>query len=169
MNNSKPSILVIGDIILDHYLSGTTSRISPEAPVLIVDCDNEKWVLGGAANVANNLAAIGAEVTLAGIVGDDQNGSLVKNIILSRNINDLTSISKNRKTTTKSRIISSNHQLLRIDKEDRHFISDNEEREILDRILVNIKKYNCIIISDYSKGLLTNTFIKKIIEISKQH
>jgi D-beta-D-heptose 7-phosphate kinase/D-beta-D-heptose 1-phosphate adenosyltransferase len=169
MNNSKPSILVIGDIILDHYLSGTTSRISPEAPVPIVDFDNEKWALGGAANVANNLAAIGAEVTLAGIVGDDQNGSLVKNLILSKNINDLISISKNRKTTTKSRIISSNYQLLRIDKEDRHFISDNEEREILGRILINIKKYNCIIISDYSKGLLTNTFIKKIIEISKQN
>jgi D-beta-D-heptose 7-phosphate kinase/D-beta-D-heptose 1-phosphate adenosyltransferase len=158
MNNVKPSILVIGDIILDHYLSGTTSRISPEAPVPIVDCDNEKWVLGGAANVANNLAAIGAEVSLAGIVGDDQNGILVKNIMSSKNINDLTAISKNRKTTTKSRIISSNHQLLRIDKEDRHFISDKEEREILD-----------IIISDYNKGSLTSTLIKKIIESSKQN
>lgn len=169
MNNVKPSILVIGDIILDHYLSGTTSRISPEAPVPIVDCDNEKWVLGGAANVANNLAAIGAEVSLAGIVGDDQNGILVKNIMSSKNINDLTAISKNRKTTTKSRIISSNHQLLRIDKEDRHLISDKEEREILDRILSNINKYNCIIISDYNKGSLTSTLIKKIIESSKQN
>jgi D-beta-D-heptose 7-phosphate kinase/D-beta-D-heptose 1-phosphate adenosyltransferase len=169
MNNLKVSILVIGDIILDHYLSGTTSRISPEAPVPIVDFDNEKWVLGGAANVANNLASIGAEVTLAGVVGDDPSGRLVKNLMSSKNIIDLIFVSKNRKTTTKSRIISSNHQLLRIDKENRHFISDNEEREIFDRILINIEKYNCIIISDYSKGLLTNTFIKKIIEISKQN
>jgi D-beta-D-heptose 7-phosphate kinase/D-beta-D-heptose 1-phosphate adenosyltransferase len=169
MSNLKPSILVIGDIILDHYLSGITSRISPEAPVPIVDCESEKWVLGGAANVANNLASIGAEVTLVGIVGDDSNGILIKNMMLSKNINDLTFISKKRKTTTKSRIISSNHQLLRIDKEDRYFISDNEETEIFNRILINIKKYNSIIISDYSKGLLTNTLIKKIIEVSKQN
>jgi D-beta-D-heptose 7-phosphate kinase/D-beta-D-heptose 1-phosphate adenosyltransferase len=169
MNNVKPSILVIGDIILDHYLYGTTSRISPEAPVPIVDCDNEKWVLGGAGNVANNLVSIGAEVTLAGIVGNDHYGSLVKRIISSKNINDLISISKNRKTTIKTRIISSNHQLLRVDKEDRHSISDIEERKIFSNLLINFKKYNCIIISDYNKGLLTNTLIKKIIESSKQN
>ena len=169
MNNKKPSILVIGDIILDHYLSGITNRISPEAPVPIVDCVSEKWVLGGAANVANNLVSIGAQVTLAGIVGDDENGNLVKRLILSKNIYNQIFISKNRKTTIKSRIISSHHQLLRIDKEDKYFISNDEELEIINSIILNIKNFNCIIISDYSKGLLTNNLIKKIIEISSEH
>lgn len=168
MNNS-PIILVIGDIILDHYLSGITNRISPEAPVPIVECISEKWVLGGAANVANNLISIGAQVALAGIIGDDENGLIVKKLISSKNIIDLTTISKNRKTTLKSRITSSNHQLLRIDKEDRFSISNKEELEIINRISNDFNNYNCIVISDYSKGLLTNNLIKKIIEISSKN
>ena len=169
MSKSTPEILVVGDIILDHYLYGTTSRISPEAPVPIVECNEEKWVLGGAANVANNLVAIRAKVTLAGIVGEDENGALIKNIVKSKGIDDLICTSKNRKTTTKTRIISSHHQLLRVDKEDRHSILNIEETELFNKISLNIENYDCIIISDYSKGLLTDTLIRKIIELSCQN
>ena len=169
MSKSTPEILVVGDIILDHYLYGTTNRISPEAPVPIVECNEEKWVLGGAANVANNLVAIRAKVTLAGIVGDDDNGILVKTLVKSKGINDLICISKNRKTTTKTRIISSNHQLLRIDKEDKYPILNIEASEIFNKISLNIGSFDCIIISDYSKGLLTDILIKKIIELSNQN
>jgi len=168
MNNNL-GILVIGDIILDHYLSGITNRISPEAPIPIVECTSEKWVLGGAANVANNLISLGAYVGLIGILGEDENSRIVKQLIHSKNICDLTTISKNRKTTFKSRITSSNHQLLRIDKEDRHNISNEEEVEILKNITTNIRNYKTIIISDYNKGLLTNNLIKEIIDISKKN
>lgn len=167
MNNMRPSILVIGDLILDHYLYGTADRISPEAPVPIVDCTNEKWFLGGAANVANNLISIGVEVSLAGVVGDDQNGRKLKDLILSKGIKDLTITSKNRRTTTKSRIISSNHQLLRLDYEDRYLISDKEESDLYEQLQFDEFIYNCIIISDYNKGLLTDTFIRNLIESAR--
>lgn len=169
MSKIIPEILVVGDIILDHYLSGITNRISPEAPVPIVECKEETWVLGGAANVANNLIAIRAKVTLAGIVGDDEYGVLVKNLVKSKGINDLICTSKNRKTTTKTRIISCNHQLLRIDKEDNYPILKTEESELFNNISLNIRNYDSIIISDYNKGLLTNMLIKKIIELSKKN
>jgi D-beta-D-heptose 7-phosphate kinase/D-beta-D-heptose 1-phosphate adenosyltransferase len=169
MSKSTPEILVVGDIILDHYLFGTTNRISPEAPVPIVECKEEKWVLGGAANVANNLVAIRAKVTLAGIIGEDENGILVNDLIKSKGIYDLICISKNRKTTTKTRIISSHHQLLRIDKEDSYPILNIEESELFKKISLNIKNFDCVIISDYSKGLLTDMLINKIIELSNQN
>ncbi len=168
MSKSTPEILVVGDIILDHYLYGTTNRISPEAPVPIVECNEETWVLGGAANVANNLVAIRSKATLAGIVGEDENGALVKNLVNAKGINDLIFTSKNRKTTTKTRIISSCHQLLRIDKEDRYPILNTEESELFNKISLNIDNFDCVIISDYSKGLLTDTLIKSIIELSNQ-
>jgi D-beta-D-heptose 7-phosphate kinase/D-beta-D-heptose 1-phosphate adenosyltransferase len=169
MNKSTPEILVVGDIILDHYLSGSTNSISPEAPVPIVECNEEKWVLGGAGNVANNLIGIRAKVTLAGIVGDDENGNLVKTLVKSKDIQDLICISKNRKTTTKTRIFSSNHQLLRVDKEDKYPILKTEETELLNKISLNIENFDCIIISDYGKGLLTDILIRKIIQLSNQH
>ena len=133
------------------------------------ECNEEKWVLGGAANVANNLVAIRAKVTLAGIVGEDDNGILVKSLVKSKGIHDLISFSKTRKTTTKTRIISSNHQLLRIDKEDKYPILETEETELYNNISLNIRNFDCIIISDYSKGLLTDILISKIIELSNQN
>lgn len=169
MSKTTPEILVVGDIILDHYLSGITNRISPEAPVPIVECKEENWVLGGAANVANNLVSIRAKVTLVGIVGEDENGVVVKNLVKSKGINGLICTSKNRTTTTKTRVISNNYQLLRIDKEDKYPILKIEEFELVKKISENIKKYDCVIISDYNKGLLTNELIKKIIEISNQN
>lgn len=169
MSKYIPEILVVGDIILDHYLYGITNRISPEAPVPIVECKEEKWVLGGAANVANNLVALRAKVTLAGVVGEDENGNLLKTIIKSKGICDFLCISKNRNTTSKTRIISSNHQLLRIDKEDVYPISYNEERELFTKISSSIKNFDCIIISDYNKGLLTHSLVESIIEISNNN
>lgn len=169
MSKIKPEILVVGDIILDHYLYGITNRISPEAPVPIVESKEQKWFLGGAANVANNLVALRAKVTLAGVVGEDENGNLLKNLIKSKGICDFLCISKNRNTTIKTRIISSNHQLLRIDKEDVYSISYNEERELITKISKSIKDFDCVIISDYNKGLLTQSLVDSLIEISNNN
>ncbi|UAJ14206.1 D-glycero-beta-D-manno-heptose-7-phosphate kinase [Aquirufa lenticrescens] len=166
MNKINPKILVVGDIILDHYLSGDTNRISPEAPVPIVEFTEEKWVLGGAANVANNLNSIGADVTLSGIIGDDENGDIVRKILIHKGINEQFISSKSRRTTIKTRVISENHQLLRIDKEDRFSINKYEEIELIEKFSLNINEFDCVIISDYNKGLLTNTFIKTIIDLS---
>ena len=134
MYKYSPDILVVGDVMLDHYLIGLTNRISPEAPVPIVDIIEEKWVLGGAANVANNLISIRSNVTLAGIIGKDENGYRLKNIIREKGINDLILESSYRRTTTKSRVISTNQQLVRIDIEDKHSILQVEEIELLEKI-----------------------------------
>ncbi len=166
MNNKTPSILVVGDIILDHYLFGTCERISPEAPVPIVDFKNEDWVLGGAANVANNLIAIGANVTMSGIIGEDKNGVIIENLLHSKSIKNFLYKTSNRKTTTKTRVVSNSHQLLRIDKEDRFSISFEEQEKLINLIKSNIKNFDCVIISDYDKGLLTNNFIEKLIQLS---
>lgn len=169
MYKYSPDILVVGDVMLDHYLIGLTNRISPEAPVPIVNIIEEKWVLGGAANVANNLISIRSNVTLAGIIGKDENGYRLKNIIREKGINDLILESSSRRTTTKSRVISTNQQLVRIDIEDKHSILQVEEIELLEKIKINIKKFDCIILSDYSKGLLTDNLISELIIISNFH
>ncbi len=169
MNKKVPNILVVGDIILDHYLSGKTNRISPEAPVPIVEYESEEWVLGGAANVANNLVSLGAGVSLVGIIGNDKSGEIIKNITKSKCIGDLISVSDDRITTIKTRVVSSNHQLLRIDREDRHAISEDEVSEIVKNITQNINTYDCIIISDYSKGLLTDILISRLIDLANNN
>ena len=133
MNNSK--VLVIGDLILDRYLYGTCDRISPEAPVPIVNLENEKLLLGGASNVANNLKALGVNVLLFGIIADDNYGKEFQNILESKNIsNSLISV-KNRKTTVKTRIVSNSHQLLRLDSETSNNINKDMEDLIIEKII----------------------------------
>lgn len=157
-------ILVVGDIILDHYIYGSVNRISPEAPVPIVKFTNEKWLLGGAANVANNLSSLKCNVTLAGFIGNDKTGSKIKELIKSAGITDSLYLSPDRKSTIKSRIISKNHQLLRIDSEDIEEISKSQESNFFEKIKYEIKEFDCIIISDYAKGVMTKSLTRKIID-----
>lgn len=165
----NPKILVVGDLILDHYVWGECQRISPEAPVQVVSVNKETLSLGGACNVANNLISLGADVFICGMIGDDDAGAKLKDRLESLNIN--TSgiyTNKNRPTTQKSRIIASNQQVIRVDKEDKSQISNDGEKFILDFATTMIDKIDCIVLSDYQKGVLSTKLTQSLIQLAKQ-
>ena len=157
----SPNILVIGDLMIDHYLFGKVERISPEAPVQVVEIEKEEMLLGGAGNVINNLLALGAKVNVASVIGDDKNGEWIKKRLSSKDI-DLNNLvcQKARHTSKKTRVISSNQQMLRFDKESKDDISKESEEKLLE---VMSNEYDLILLSDYAKGVLTDSLTKKII------
>lgn len=167
LKKSKPSILVIGDLMIDHYLWGNCERISPEAPVQIVDISNETTVLGGAGNVINNLNALGAKVSVVSVIGDDDNG--VELLKMLQDIDVDTSdivIQKNRNTSKKSRVIAVSQQVLRYDKESKEDIDAASIDSILNSITASISEYDIVILSDYGKGVLTDELCQEVIKIS---
>lgn len=170
LKNSKPNILVVGDLMIDHYLWGSCERISPEAPVQVVDISKETTVLGGAGNVINNLVALGAEVSVSSVIGDDENGIELKSMLSNIGVNSKNIIIQNgRKTSKKSRVIASSQQVIRYDKESKESISDNSVSEILDSLVATISKYDAIILSDYGKGVLREKLCQGIISLAKNH
>ena len=167
-NNVK--IAVVGDMMLDDYIIGVVERISPEAPVPVVRVVEEKFVLGGAANVVSNLAALGAKTISYGVVGNDFNGERLIQTLKEKGI-DISGIikSEERPTIVKRRIIGGHQQLLRIDWEDNKNISIEQENEIIEGIRKNIGELDAIILSDYDKGVLTERVAKEIIKIAKEN
>ncbi|MDB5020755.1 MAG: Bifunctional protein HldE [Pedobacter sp.] len=165
LNSRKPKILVIGDLMLDHYIMGSATRLSPEAPVPIVNIERENKIIGGAANVASNLVDLGALVHLAGMTGNDTAGEEIIAILNTKSI-DTHLVFKDdlRTTTVKTRVIASNHQIVRIDKEDTHEISRAIEEKFLKEILPYIAQCDVVVLSDYNKGLLTKSLSLKLIE-----
>lgn len=163
-------ILVLGDIMLDHYIWGRVERISPEAPVPVLDVQKEEYRLGGAANVALNLKALGAGVYLCGVVGKDEAGERIKQLLAKQGIDAYALVKeKNRPTTRKTRIGAVNQQIVRIDHEDRIDISARAETQILkklDKLLVNM---DAVVIEDYNKGLLTASVIASVIKAARKH
>lgn len=163
------SILVIGDIIVDNYLVGSIDRISPEAPVPIVKIDEESSVLGGAGNVINNLLAFGAKADIISVVGDNENFSIIDKLLKDKNISTNHLIrEKNRTLTIKTRVLSSNQQIVRYDKEDIKEISNSTSDKIIELFENIIKKYDIVILSDYGKGVLTEKVTKNIIKIANK-
>jgi len=147
-SNNRPKILVVGDLILDEYIWGGVNRISPEAPVPILETRSENLALGGAANVANNLVALGCEVHLCGAIGQDEKGDKLLQTIHDRSI--------------QIRVIAHNQQILRIDKEDNRPITEETEKKLVQYINQIIPGMDGIICSDYQKGILTEKIIKTI-------
>lgn len=168
-NFKNIKIAVIGDLMLDEYIMGKVERISPEAPVPVVKVTEEKFVLGGAANVINNLAALGANVYCGGLVGNDKNAEKLINAF-SKNV-DCSLILKvdNRPTIVKKRVIAGHQQLLRLDWEEEFFVNEVEEEKIISNLEKQIKKLDAVILSDYNKGLLTKTLSQKIIKLCKEN
>jgi len=158
-------VLIIGDIMLDHYLFGECCRISPEAPVPIVNIKKEEWRLGGAANVANNLVALNTNPTLIGIYGNDAGGDQLK-LLLSNNKlrKDRLYKSNNRLTIVKSRVLVGSHQMIRLDKENISLLSNEEEKEVLDIFFEEVENADAVLVSDYNKGLLTESLLKSVFE-----
>jgi rfaE bifunctional protein kinase chain/domain len=158
-------ILVLGDIMLDHYIWGKVDRISPEAPVPVLDVQNEEYRLGGAANVALNLRALGAQVYLCGVVGDDEAGEKIKALLKMESIDSsAVIIGKKRPTTLKTRIGAVNQQIVRLDREQRLDISAELETAIIKAMQKVIPLIDAVIIEDYNKGLLTEKIISEILK-----
>ena len=160
---NKPKILVLGDIMLDEYVVGKVKRISPEAPVPILDFQSKGIVLGGAGNVAHNLINLGAEVTVGTIVGDDIDGQSIIDLLLSLEISsELISVSSSINTTKKTRFTDQGTHLLRLDNDSKGFL-DTDFDFFKKRIIEKINNFDCIIISDYNKGICEESIIQEII------
>lgn len=168
LHNSHPQILVIGDLMIDHYLWGGCERISPEAPVQVVDIARETTVLGGAGNVINNLVALGAHVSIAGVIGDDENGEELCTMLDAIGVKSEGLVKqKGRKTSKKSRIIASNQQILRYDKESKDAIDLTSEQAIVSYVKSTIGLCDILILSDYGKGVITDTVAAGVITAAR--
>ena len=163
-------ILVIGDVMLDAYVMGKVNRISPEAPVPIVSLENEDARIGGAGNVALNLLALGAKPIICGVIGEDSSGDKLLNLFEKNGIStDGLVKSIARKTTVKTRVISSKQQLLRIDSESTFPLLESEGIKLNDTIQNIINQgVDGIIFEDYNKGVLTDSVIQNTIKIAKE-
>lgn len=168
--NFKPNILVIGDLMIDHYLWGSCDRISPEAPVQVVNVKKENSVLGGAGNVINNLVSLGSSVEVISVIGDDSVANELKTLLSNIGVAfDNLVVEEGRKTSKKSRLMASNQQVLRYDSESVDEISKNSSNKILEILEKNIKNYSAIILSDYKKGVLTTTLTQDIIKLANRN
>ncbi|UCD16600.1 MAG: D-glycero-beta-D-manno-heptose-7-phosphate kinase [Candidatus Zixiibacteriota bacterium] len=168
-NIGKASILILGDIMLDEYLYGMVNRISPEAPVPVVEVNKDQIRLGGAANVANNIQALGDKPYLLGTIGLDDAAIKLSQLLKLRGISgDYLVDDKERCTTIKTRIIANSQQVVRADRENRQEISADVEKQILDRFLSLVDKIKAVIISDYGKGVITSSLLGKIIPTCRE-
>jgi rfaE bifunctional protein kinase chain/domain len=169
-SSKKKKICVVGDIMLDQNIIGHVERISPETPIPILDIKSFEESLGGAANVAANIASLGASPFLIGIIGKKNwDFSLkLKNLLSKQKIESFL-IQKNGFTSVKTRAFSDNHNIFRMDQEDIHSLTHKEEVEILSQINNHIKKFSAIILQDYNKGTLTPVLIENIIIMAKKY
>ena len=166
----KLKIGVVGDYMIDEYIIGQVNRISPEAPVPIVNVKKERYSLGGASNVARNIAELGAKAICFGIVGEDLNGKKMLETLKKMQVETSGIIQDNsRPTTVKTRIIGGNQQLLRLDWENLNHISIDIEKEIIKKIRDTMKDLDGIILSDYNKGVLTPRVSQEIIKMCKKN
>ena len=163
---SGKKVLVLGDVMIDAYLQGRVNRISPEAPVPIVDICDRSYRLGGAANVALNIQSLSATPILCSVIGDDEKGNLFERLMRETQLDTSALISSSsRKTTIKYRVVGNRLQMLRIDEEDRHPLSETEEMEYLSVIkkIIDHQEIDAIIFEDYDKGVLTKNVIRTVV------
>ena len=160
------NVLIIGDVMVDSYMWGSVARISPEAPVPIVAIEKKESRLGGAANVALNVQALGATPILCSVVGVDKGGTLFLDLMREQKLSQKGILkSRERITTIKTRVLGNNHQLIRVDEEMESDITRQETEQLLRIILYLLKteKVNVVIFEDYDKGLITSTLISKVV------
>jgi len=169
LQGKVPKLLVIGDLMIDHYLWGSCERISPEAPVQVVNVKSESMVLGGAGNVVNNLKVFGAWVDVIGVIGGCEISNDLKNLLKNIDVDDQYLITQeDRITSKKSRIIAAHQQVVRYDRESSDEISI-ESQKLVSEIFKNIiDSYDIVLLSDYGKGVLTSDLTKSLISIAKK-
>jgi D-beta-D-heptose 7-phosphate kinase/D-beta-D-heptose 1-phosphate adenosyltransferase len=165
----QTSVLVIGDLILDHYVWGRVSRISPEAPVPVVHVESESLKLGGAANVFNNILTLGGRADLCGVIGSDESGRLLlKELGGRRQGRGGVVIDHDRPTTRKTRVVAHNQQIVRYDVERRSDLKDQLQRRILRYVESRVKELTCIVVSDYAKGVVTPFLMAELTRMAGQ-
>jgi rfaE bifunctional protein kinase chain/domain len=169
-NFSKRKILVIGDVMLDRFLFGKAERISPEAPVPVVEIEREKVHLGGAGNVAANISSLGGSPFIVGVIGNDFEGKRLKELINSSKLSDEgLFIDEDRVTTAKTRIIAHNQQVVRADREKKLSISPGVELNIISFINKAIPDVEAVIVSDYAKGVITPKIMSHLLTAARKH
>jgi D-beta-D-heptose 7-phosphate kinase/D-beta-D-heptose 1-phosphate adenosyltransferase len=169
IRQKRPHIAVIGDLMIDHYIWGSCERISPEAPVPVVNVAKESTVLGGAGNVINNLHSLGADVSIFSVVGDDENASELNELLAHTASKTIELIHEpKRRTTKKSRIIASNQQVIRYDDESKKDISISSEKILFEALKQELSSFDVVLLSDYGKGVLTEGLSRKIITLSNE-
>lgn len=169
-NKLSKKILVIGDLIMDHYINGSCERISPEAPVQVLNVKSEYYSLGGAGNVFKNLGSLGCQAGIISVSGQDKIGQIALQEIKKVQPFYFSIIpDKTRRTTIKARLVSNNHHLLRLDSEDNHVLDNDIKITILNILKEIISKISALVISDYCKGLIGKDFAIRAIQICNEN
>ena len=169
-NLSGKRVAVVGDLMLDRYYWGSVARISPEAPVPVVEVESESTRLGGAANVANNIASLGGTPLMIGVAGDDEAGKTLRSIIVENKfpVEGLL-VESSRPTTVKTRVIADHQHVVRVDREVKHEISEETQAKILDVLRRNVQSIDAIIIEDYNKGVIVKSLIHEIVGFARSN
>jgi rfaE bifunctional protein kinase chain/domain len=163
----KKKILIIGDLILDRYIWGKVNRISPEAPVPVVEVTDEDFLLGGASNVANNIVSLGGHATIVGVAGNDRAGEILMKMLKEKGVQCEGIFIGSRPTTVKTRIIAHNQQVVRFDKEVKDKVDGKVFRRFLEYIHNAVQSYDAVIISDYKKGVISSELVRKVVKYSR--
>jgi D-beta-D-heptose 7-phosphate kinase/D-beta-D-heptose 1-phosphate adenosyltransferase len=165
---SQARVLVIGDVMLDRYIWGDVTRISPEAPVPVVAKVRETRAAGGAANVALNVVSLGGQAEIVGVLGSDSSGEELREILQQSGLStDGLVCEAGRRSTVKTRIIAHSQHLVRLDEESTGGILPETEQALLDRVRSRLVDCHVVVLSDYAKGVLTNTLVQAVIELSR--
>src|SRR5436309_9897310 len=160
---------VLGDLMLDRYLWGTATRLSPEAAVPVVDFVEQSECLGGAGNVAANIAALGAKVEAFGVIGNDEAGRALQKCLRVANISAKGVIADSKRVTTvKTRIIARHQQVVRVDHERREALRAETQEKVLHLLFTALKKLDALVLSDYDKGLITDDFADRVLSAAHQ-
>jgi D-beta-D-heptose 7-phosphate kinase/D-beta-D-heptose 1-phosphate adenosyltransferase len=162
-------IAVIGDVMLDCYIRGTVSRISPEAPVPVVEVQQTYYAPGGAANVALNIAHLGGRVLLLGVVGDDEEGRRLRQVFADNSVDTGgLVVDPSRPTTLKTRIIAHHQQIVRVDRESREPIGEEVQQRLLEHLRAALEEIRAVVVSDYAKGLTVPSFLREVIRCVRE-
>jgi D-beta-D-heptose 7-phosphate kinase/D-beta-D-heptose 1-phosphate adenosyltransferase len=164
---SSLRILTLGDFMLDHYVMGRVDRISPEAPVPVVDVEGETFRLGGAGNVIMNALSLGAKGIPIGVIGNDWAGKTIRELLSAQNISSDGLIESSRPTTLKTRILAHQQQVVRVDREQRVAIEESIQNEIAEKFIQQLDHVDGIIVSDYAKGTLTPSLLSRILPAAR--
>ena len=164
----QANILVVGDLMLDEFVWGKVSRISPEAPVPVVWVQSESMMPGGAANVANNIRALGGQVSAVGVVGDDRWGKALVQDLAARKIQTSGILTIHRPTTVKTRVIAHHQQVVRVDREQREPLPGGTVQRLIERLRQQLEAVDAVLIEDYGKGVITRQLLEVLIPLARQ-
>ena len=165
----KATVLVLGDLVMDHFIWGKVRRISPEAPVPVVEVNSESLMLGGAANVVNNIHSLGGKVLVCGVVGkDDMGKNLMRELRLKGITSDGVMVEERRPTSVKTRVIAHSQQVVRFYREKKDKIHLDTMKSIMDYLREKIRFVDAIVISDYAKGVISEELVEEVISLAKK-